>query len=187
MDAASRTISSQLSRITAVLIGRSSSDSSAGYRPCPSNVPLLQYPCFGLRHDEVVPDFLVQHIADQLGLRYGAMADYGRPAQTRLEHAWEAMGSLGLRGFKPTDVGRALDVATDAASRTERRMAIATAIIDDLRACRVVLPAPARIERIGIAGRARAGKLAADIIVDALTPEQVAALDALLVTDQKSG
>ena len=151
------------------------------------HLALLQYPGFGLRHDEVMPDFLVRHIADQLGLRSSAMAGYARRAQTRLEHAWEAMGSLGLRGFEPGDVGRALDVATEAASGTERGMAIATAIIKDLRAGRIALPAPARIERIGIAGRARARKLAAELIVAALTPGQVAALDALLVTDQKSG
>ena len=151
------------------------------------HLALLQYPGFGLRHDEAVPDFLVRYIADQLGLRSGAMADYARRAQTRLEHAWEAMGSLSLRGFEPGDVGRALDVATEAASGTERGMAIATAIVDNLRAGRIVLPAPARIERIGIAGRARARKLAAYIVVDALTPGQVAALDALLVTDQETG
>lgn len=151
------------------------------------HLALLQYPGLGFRHDEVVPDFLIRHIADQLGLRSCAMAGYARRAQTRLEHAWEAMGALGLRGFEPGDVGRALGAATEAASGTERGMAIATAIIDDLRAGRIVLPAPARIERIGIAGRARARKLAADIVVDALTPEQIAALDALLVTDQKSG
>jgi hypothetical protein len=80
-------------------------------------------------------------------------------------------------------VGCALGVAPG----TECGIAIASAIIDDLRAGRIVLPAPACIERIGIAGRARARKLAADIVVDALTPEQIAAQDALLVTDQKSG
>jgi len=151
------------------------------------HLALLQYPGFGLRHDEVVPDFLAHYIADQLGLRSSTLAGYAHRAQTRLEHAWEAMGSLGLRGFEPGDVGRALDVATEAARGTERGMAIATAIIDDLRAGRIVLPAPARIERIGIAGRARARKLAADIVVAALTPGQVGALDALLVADQKSG
>ena len=151
------------------------------------HLALLQHPGFGLRHDEVMPDFLVRHIADQLGLRSRAMADYARRAQTRLEHAWEAMGSLGLRAFEPGDIARALDTATAAAGGTERGIVRATASVDDLRAGRIVLPAPARIERIGIAGRARARKLAADIVVDALTPEQVAALDALLITDQKSG
>ena len=151
------------------------------------HLALLQYPGFGLRHDEMVPDFLVRHVADQLDLRSDAMADYARRAQTRLEHAWEAMESLGLRGFEPGDVVRALAIATQAASATERGMAIATAIVDDLRGGRIVLPAPARIERIGIAGRAKARKIAADTVVAALTPEQVAALDALLVTDEKSG
>ncbi len=151
------------------------------------HLALLQHPGFGLRHDEIVPDLLVRHIADQLDLETSAVAEYAHRPQTRLEHAWEAMKCLGLRGFEPSDVGHALDVATEAASGTERGMTIAIAIVDDLRASRIVLPAPARIERIGIAGRARARKLAADAVVDALTPEHVAALDALLVIDRTHG
>ncbi len=151
------------------------------------HLALLRHPGFGLWHNEVVPDFLIRHIADQLGVKSGAMTDCAQRAQTWLEHVWEAMRGLDLRSFEPGDVSHALHVVADASSGTERGVIIATAIINDLRERRIVLPAPARIEHIGIAGRARARKLAADSMVDALTSEQIAALDALLVTDQKTG
>jgi hypothetical protein len=107
------------------------------------HLALLRHPGFGLRHDQVVPDFLVRHIADQLGVKSGAMTDYAHRPQTRLEHAWEAMRSLDLRSFEPGDVSHALHVATEAARGTERGVVIATAIVDDLRERRVVPAAPA--------------------------------------------
>ena len=51
----------------------------------------------------------------------------------------------------------------------------------------MILPAPARIERIGLAGRARARKRAMDAVAGALTADQAAALDALLVPDPTTG
>ncbi|MCG3005634.1 DUF4158 domain-containing protein, partial [Escherichia coli] len=32
------------------------------------HLALLRHPGFGMRHDEVVPDFLVRHVAAQLGI-----------------------------------------------------------------------------------------------------------------------
>lgn len=151
------------------------------------HLALLRHPGFGLRHDEIVPDVLARHLADQLDLKTGVLADYAHRAQTRLEHAWDAMKCLELRGFEPADVGRTLDVATEAAGGTESGFVIISAIVGHLRVSHIVLPAPARIERIGIAGRARARKLASDAIVNALSSEQVVALDALLVIDETSG
>ena len=151
------------------------------------HLALLRHPGFGLRHDEVVPDFLVWHVAEQLGLRAEALAAYAHRAQTRLEHAWEAMAHLGLRAFEASDVPGALGAAARAAESAERGLIIASAVVEHIRALHVVLPAPARIERIGVAGRAMARRLAADAVVDALTPEQVASLDALLVVDPEHG
>lgn len=151
------------------------------------HLALLRHPGFGMRHDEVVPDFLVRHLAGQLGVGAGVFTGYARRAQTRLEHAWEAMAHLGLRTFEASDVAGALGAAARAAEATERGRLIAAAVIEHLRGTRVVLPAPARIERIGVAGRAMARRLAADVVVDALTAEQIAALDALLVVDPERG
>lgn len=144
----------------------------------------VRHPGFGMRHDEVVPDFLVRHVAEQLGLRAVAFTGYARRAQAGLEHAWEAMQRLGLRAFGATDVPGVLGAAARAAEGTERGSIIASAVVDHMGPSCIVLPAPARI---GVAGRAMARRTAADIMVDALTESQVAALDALLVVDTEAG
>ena len=148
------------------------------------HLALLRHPGFGIRHDDVVPDFLIRHLAAQLDIAPTAFEGYAHRAQTRLEHAWEAMERLRLRAFEAADVPGALGAATRAAEATERGKPIAAAVLGHLRAARIVLPAPARIERIGVAGRAMARRLAADTLVDALAPEQVTGLDALLIVDQ---
>ena len=151
------------------------------------HLALLRHPGFGMRHDAIVPDFLVRHVAEQLDIQPAALKSYGYRAQTRLEHAWEAMAHLGLRAFEAGDVAGALGAAVRAAEATKRGRLIVAAVTEHLRGSRIVLPAPARIERIGVAGRAIARRLAADALVDALTDEQIAALDALLVVDAEHG
>ena len=61
------------------------------------------------------------------------------------------------------------------------------AVVEGLRERGVILPASARIERIGLAGRARARKRALDAVAGAVTAEQATPLDALLVPDPTTG
>ena len=115
------------------------------------------------------------------------LAAYGRRPKTRLEHGWEVAAHLGLRGFEAGDLAIALDRAAQAAWSTDQGLPIARAVVEGLRERSVILPAPARIERIGLAGRARARKRALGAVAGALTAEQAAALDALLVPDPTTG
>jgi hypothetical protein len=151
------------------------------------HLALLRHPGFGFRVEDPVPPELVRHIAAELGVSAELLLSYPRRAQTRFEHGWEAANLLGLRAFEGADLSHALDLAKFAALSTDQGLPIATAIVDGLRDKQIVLPAPARIERIGVAGRARARKLAADTIVDALTAEQITALDALLIVNPGTG
>ena len=68
------------------------------------HLALLRHPGFGRRHDDVVPDFLIRHLAAQLDIAPTAFEGYAHRAQTRLEHAWEAMERLRLRAFEAADV-----------------------------------------------------------------------------------
>jgi TnpA family transposase len=148
---------------------------------------LLRHPGFGYRHDELLPDNLIHHVAQQLDIPFDALSTYAARTKTRLEHGWSAAEELRLRTFDTADLSYALDLAKFAALSTDQGLPIATAIVDGLRGKKIILPAPARIERIGVAGRARARKLAADTIVDALTAEQITALDALLIVNPGIG
>ena len=71
--------------------------------------------------------------------------------------------------------------ATEAAAGTDKGVVIVGAVVDSIRAARIILPSPDTIERVGLAGRARARKLAADTLIAPLTAEQITGLDALLL------
>lgn len=148
---------------------------------------LRRHPGFGLRHDEAPPGELIAYLADQLGLSEALFAVYGGRAKTRLEHGWDVAAHLRLRGFEAGDIAFALDRASQAAWSTNQGLPIVQAVVEGLRERGVILPASARIERIGLAGRARARKRALDAMAGAVTAEQATALDALLVPDPTTG
>ncbi len=144
---------------------------------------LLRYPGFGLRSNEVVADALVAYLAGQLNVPPAAFRHYAVRVQTRQEHALETAGVLGLRQSARGDLAFMLGQATDAAASTDKGAAIVTALLNGIRGAKIVLPSPDMIERIGLAGRARARKLAADTLIAPLTDVQKAGLDALLIND----
>ena len=148
---------------------------------------LFRHPGFGFRSEDHTPGEVVDYLADQLGVASSSLAGYGQRTKTRLEHGWEVAAHLGLRGFEAADLGTAVELAAQAAWATDEGLPIAKAVIEGLRERQVILPAPARIERIGLAGRARARKRAMDAVAGALTADQAAALDALLVPDPVTG
>lgn len=117
-------------------------------------IALLRHPGFGLRHDETPPQELMAYLADQLGLSEALFGAYGSRPKTRLEHGWDVAAHLGVRGFEAGDVAFALDRATQAAWTTNEGLPIARTVVEALRERGVILPASARIERIGLAGRA---------------------------------
>ncbi|MBP8062250.1 MAG: Tn3 family transposase [Brevundimonas sp.] len=148
---------------------------------------LLRHPGFGLRHDKAPPRELIAYLADQLGLSEALFTVYGRRAKTRLEHGWDVAAHLGVRGFEAGDIAFALDRASQAAWSTNQGLPIVQAVVEGFRERGVILPASARIERIGLAGRARARKRALDAVAGAVTTEQATALDGLLVPDPTTG
>ncbi|MGO9236691.1 MAG: Tn3 family transposase [Methylocella sp.] len=148
---------------------------------------LLRYPGFGLRIDEPVPQDLLDYLAHQLSVRSEVFRDYSRRHQTRLDHAGELAEFFGLRAFTPGDFRAAVDIAAQAARGADKGAPIVTAILDGLRSAKIVLPSPETIERVGLAGRAKARKQAADALVVGLVPAQIAAIDALLTNDHNLG
>jgi hypothetical protein len=133
---------------------------------------LLRYPGFGLRIDEQVPQDLLGYVAHQLSVPPEVFRDYGRRHQTRLDHAGELVDFLGLRVFTPGDFRATVDTAAQAARGADKGAPIVTAILDGLRSARIVLPSPETIERVGLAGRAKARKQAADALVAGLLISQ---------------
>jgi len=91
--------------------------------------------------------------------------DYARRDTTRREHFAEAAKHLGLRSCTSADRQDLLDCATNEAMSTDSGSVIVLALLQQMRDRRIILPAPARIERIATGGRARSRRLAADAMV----------------------
>jgi TnpA family transposase len=144
---------------------------------------LLRHPGFGLRVEENPPESLLAWLARQLEVSAAAWADYARRDQTRREHARALALRLGLRTFTRADLPFALSLAEAAAWGEDRGEPIVSAIMAGLREARIIPSSPRMIERLGLAGRARARKRAAATLVDNLTPGQLERIDALLTND----
>jgi TnpA family transposase len=146
-------------------------------------ISLLRYPGFGLRLENEPPAALIQFLAQQIGAPWPVFRDYARRDTTRREHFAEAAKHLGLRPCTSADRHDLLDCATNEAMSTDSGSAIVLALLQQLRDRRIILPAPARIERIAIGGRARSRRLAADAMVADIDAAQAARIDELLVSD----
>jgi hypothetical protein len=79
-----------------------------------------------------------------------------------------------------SDVNLALEMATQAAFSTDDGRVIMESLLQNIREARIVLPSIDTLERIGISGRARARRHAAQSLIDALSEDQKEALNALL-------
>jgi hypothetical protein len=117
---------------------------------------LLRHPGFGLRAEENPPESLLAWLARQLDVPAAAWADYAQRDQTRREHARASALRLGLRAFTRADLPFALSLAEAAAWSEDWGAPIAAAIMAGLREARIIPSSPRMIERLGLAGRARA-------------------------------
>ncbi len=126
-------------------------------------------------------------MAGQLDIPAAAFAQYARRPQTMTDHARQLATTLGLRTPTMAGVPPMIEAAAQAARGTDRGQPIAAAVAAALRAARIILPGGAVIERVAIAGRARARKRAADALLARLSAAQLAKLDGLLAVDPSLG
>jgi hypothetical protein len=144
---------------------------------------LLRHPGMGLAHMEEPVNLLVAWLAKRLDIPAAAFARYADRPQTMTDHARILAAALGLRPASATDLSFMIEAAAQSAWSTDRGHPIAAGVIAALRVEKVILPAPAVIERAAIAGRARARKRAADALLAGVPEVQIAKLDQLLVVD----
>ncbi len=174
-----------LSRADRALVGERRGDANRlGYAV---QLALLRNPGTALAYLEQTADALVTWMAGQLDVSVVAFADYARRPQTMTDHARQLATTLGLRAPTMADVPPMIEAATEAARGTDSGQPIAAAVVAALRSARIILPGSAVIERIAIAGRARARKRAASALVAGLHAEHLARLDGLLVIDPSVG
>ena len=110
------------------------------------------------RAGERVPAAVVDVVADQLGVEADVFDDHAVRDETRREHALELAGPLGLGTVGQADYRAAIAAGAVAApaSATERGAPIVMAVVEHPKARRILVPRPALVERLSLAGRARA-------------------------------
>ncbi len=144
---------------------------------------LLRHPGQGLGFGEQPPEPMIAFVAHQIGASPAAFADYAVRDQTRREHAVELQNLLGLRSFRLADWRACLRIGANAAWATDRGEPIVQAMLVHLRAERVLIPAAAVLERIGLAARVRARKRVFQTLAEGLSDPTREALESLLALD----
>jgi TnpA family transposase len=148
---------------------------------------LLRHPGTTLFYIDGSVTALVDWLAIQLDIPRSSFETYQRRPQTTTDHSQILATALGLRLPNRGDVSSMIEAAALAAWGTDRGAVIVKGVIADLRARKIILPTTGVIERVAIAGRARARKRAADALIQGLSPEQISRLDPLLVVDRDLG
>jgi TnpA family transposase len=174
-----------LSRLDRNLVAERRGD--ANRLGCAVQLALLRHPGTALAYLDQPTDALVTWMAGQLDIPAAVFAEYARRPQTMTDHARQLAATLGLRTPTMADVPQMIEVAAEAARSTDRGQPIAAAVIAALRTTGVILPGGTVIERIAIAGRARARKRAAEALVAGLSAEHLTKLDGLLAVDPSIG
>lgn len=98
-------------------------------------------------------DALVAWLAERLEIPAAAFVEYAGRAQTMTDRARFLAAALGLRPATAADLPFMIEAAAQSAWSTDRGQPIAAGVIAALRTEKVILPAPAVIERAAIAGR----------------------------------
>lgn len=148
---------------------------------------LLRHPGRALPNMDEPVDALVTWMAAHLEIPATAFAEYARRPQTMTDHARILAAALGMRLAVSADLPLMIEAAAQSAWSTDRGQPIVAGVIAALFASKIILPAPAVIERTAIAGRARARKRVTDTLLSAVSVEQLTKIDKLLTVDTSTG
>jgi TnpA family transposase len=148
----------------------------------------LRFPGRPLQPDEPAPPAVVAKLAGQLGVDPAALGEYARERdETRREHLLELQQTFGFRPFDARVYRELAAWLLPTALGTDAGVVLVAALLDEMRARRIVAPALSTVERLGWETRRRAQRLVFTRLTAGLTAAQRQALDALLVTPPESG
>ena len=151
------------------------------------HLALLRHPGQGWREGDQLPEAVVHWLSEQVNVSPLALTAYGSRGPTRVTHRSLAIRHLGLRPFVRADFQSVSDLAAQAAFDTDDARAIMGKLLEQMRRERLVIPAIDTLDRVGLTGRARARRLAAQSLNDALTDDQKYELNALINNDDSIG
>ncbi len=141
---------------------------------------VMRHPGRVLAAGEIPPRAMLRYVADQIGADPTVFTTYARREETRRDHIARLMIYVGVRSATGQDRRAGLLSAIEAAAMSDSGASIVNVIVATLRERGVLLPAAEIIERMGLAARAIARRLAEGALIEGLAPEKLQALDKLL-------
>src|SRR5215467_2690881 len=144
----------------------------------------FRYPGRLLRPREAIPEASLAFVADQLRVAPDALADYAARHQTRREQLRVLRETFGFRMFAPEYRRELLAWLAPVALGNTNSVAIAAALMDELRRRKIIAPGASVIERLVAAAETLAERQVASQLTRGLLPAQAKALDTLLTTKE---
>jgi TnpA family transposase len=132
----------------------------------------------GVREKPFSP--LLQMVADQLKVPVESWSEYGHRAETRREHALELQAIFGFKPFTMRHYRSGVRSLEDIAWQTDKGIVLASALIEEYRRQKVLLPSLNNIERICAEAVTRANRRIYTALTGSLTDVHRVRLDALL-------
>jgi len=140
----------------------------------------LRYPGVQLGPDVQPPDTVLKYIGKQLHIKPVVWAEYASRDETRREHALELQQAFGYRAFTRADYRTFRTWLIELALQTHSALSLAQQFVDELRARRILLPAPGVIDRLCVEALARGTRLFYQRLTEELDDEHRTRLDAVL-------
>jgi len=140
----------------------------------------LRYPGQAMAPETVPPAAVLAFVAQQVGVPSASWGEYARRDETRREHARELQAAFGYRPFTVTEYRRCRSVLMALALQTNKAVVLAQALLEALRADRIIVPAARVIDRCCAEARARGTRLLYRRLTAGLAADQCRQLDRLL-------
>lgn len=145
----------------------------------------LRSPGRALEAGEVPPDAVLAYVARQLDVPASAFDDYAARDTTRREHLAELMRASGYSAFSRATAIEMVGFLATPAQTIVRPGQLAGILVEELRRRRVLLPSALVLEAVIRGAKARAERLAHEVLTATLDADALARLDRLLTPRPK--
>ncbi|MFC5423960.1 DUF4158 domain-containing protein [Bosea eneae] len=140
----------------------------------------LRYPGRHLRAGELLPAIMLEHIAEQVGVDAGAIADFARRAPTRYDQLAAIKARFGFTDLSRPARGIMMTwLETEAMAIVDGRILL-DRLLDELRTRRIVIPGISVVERMAAEAMLRAETDLVAAVDDKLDADMRQRLDTLV-------
>lgn len=145
----------------------------------------LRFPGRAWELGEKVPKPILSYIALQLGIKPKVLNDYAQRDTTRRDHLADIQSYFGYESFRMSHYKQLSKWLMQLAWSTDKGIALVEALIQQMRQCKIIIPAISTVERLAWETRRRAQNKFHFLLTQHLTSSQKKELDGLLVLNSE--